>query len=160
MTELSVEPLTLPGAALSGENPMPFFRDPAVNREVGVMDSLPLAKQELLGWETAFRVLPYRMQDQYTRQRQPLTFRSIVLENETLKATFLPEIGGRLVSLVHKPLRRELLHRNPVFQPANLAIRNAWFSGGIEWNIGQVGHTFTTCSPLFASAIQGAGKQG
>jgi hypothetical protein len=159
MTELRVEPLTLPGAALGGENPLPYFRDPAVNREVGVMDSLPLAKQELLGWETAFRVLPYRIQDQYTRRRQPLTFRSIVLENETLKATFLPEIGGRLVSLVHKPLQRELLHRNPAFQPANLAIRNAWFSGGIEWNIGQVGHTFTTCSPLFASAIQGAGGE-
>lgn len=159
MTEVHVENLTLPGAALGRENPLPYFRDPTVNREVGVMDSLPLARQEYLGWETAFRVLPYRMQDQYTRQRQPLTFRSIVLENETLKATFLPEVGGRLISLFHKPLQRELLHRNPVFQPANLAIRNAWFSGGIEWNIGQVGHTFTTCSPLFASAIQDAGGE-
>ena len=156
MTELRVENLTLPGALLGGENPLPFFRDPAVSREVGVLDSLPLEKRENLGWETAFRVLPYRMQDRYTRQRQPLTFRSIVLENEILRATFLPEVGGRLISLVHKPLERELLHRNPVFQPANLAIRNAWFSGGIEWNIGQVGHTFTTCSPLFASAIRGA----
>jgi hypothetical protein len=72
-----------------------------------------------------------------------------------LKATFLPELGGRLISLVYKPQERELLHRNPVFQPADLAIRNAWFSGGIEWNIGQYGHTFTTCSPLFAAAIQG-----
>jgi tetratricopeptide (TPR) repeat protein len=84
-----------------------------------------------------------------------LTFRSVVLENEFLTATFLPELGGRLTSLLYRPLNRELLHRNPVFQPANLAIRNAWFSGGIEWNIGQYGHTFTTCTPVFASAIQG-----
>jgi tetratricopeptide (TPR) repeat protein len=156
MTDLRVENLTIPGAPLGGENPLPFFRDPAINREIRVTESMPLAKQEYLGWETAFRVLPYRMQDQYTRQREPLTFHSIVLENEILKATFLPEVGGRLISLFHKPIQRELLHRNPVFQPANLAIRNAWFSGGIEWNIGQLGHTFTTCSPLFASAIQGA----
>lgn len=156
MTELRIENLVIPGALLGTENPLPFFRDPAINRYIRVTETMPLAKQEYLGWETAFRVLPYRMQDQYTRQREPLTFRSIVLENETLKATFLPEIGGRLISLFHKPLQRELLHRNPVFQPANLAIRNAWFSGGIEWNIGQVGHTFTTCSPLFASAIEGA----
>jgi tetratricopeptide (TPR) repeat protein len=156
MTDLRVENLILPGAALGEENPLPFFRSPAVNTQVRVTEDLPADKRAALGWETAFRVLPYRMQDQYTRQREPLTFRSIVLENETLKATFLPEIGGRLISLFHKPLQRELLHRNPVFQPANLAIRNAWFSGGIEWNIGQLGHTFTTCSPLFASAIQGA----
>jgi len=156
MTELKVENLTMPGAALDGENPLPFFRNPTVHTGVRVTEDLPAEKRVALGWETAFRVLPYRMQDEYTRQRKPLTFRSIVLENEILKATFLPEIGGRLISLVHKPLQRELLHRNPVFQPANLAIRNAWFSGGIEWNIGQFGHTFTTCSPLFASAIQGA----
>ena len=155
MTELRVENLIIPGAPLGAENPLPFFRDPAINREIRVTESMPPAKQEYLGWETAFRVLPYRVQDQYTRQREQLTFRSIVLENETLKATFLPETGGRLISLFHKPRQRELLHRNPVFQPANLAIRNAWFSGGIEWNIGQLGHTFTTCSPLFASAIQG-----
>jgi len=156
MTELRLENLSISGAPLGEENPLPFFRDPAVNRTVRVTDSFPQTKLEYLGWETGFRVLPYRMQDQYSRQRKPLTFHSIVLENETLKATFLPEIGGRLISLFHKPIQRELLHRNPVFQPANLAIRNAWFSGGIEWNIGQLGHTFTTCSPLFASAIQGA----
>lgn len=156
MTELRVEPLTIPGARLGDENPLPFFRDPAVSMPVRAAGSLPAEKRHLLGWETAFRVLPYRMQDQYTRDREPLVFRSVVLENEYLKATFLPEMGGRLISLFYKPLQRELLHRNPVFRPANLAIRNAWFSGGIEWNIGQYGHTFTTCSPLFAGVIQGA----
>jgi len=71
---------------------------------------------------------------------------------------FAPEnpLPGRLLSLFHKPSNRELLNRNPVFQPANLAIRNAWFSGGIEWNVGQYGHTFATCSPVFAAAITGA----
>ena len=112
-----------------------------------------------MGSETAFRVLPYRVQDAYSRQREPLAFRSVVLENEYLRATFLPRLGGRLISLFYKPLERELLHRNPVFQPANLAIRNAWFSGGIEWNIGQFGHTFTTCAPVFAGAIEDAAGQ-
>jgi hypothetical protein len=155
MTELRSELLTLPGVRLGEENPLPFFRDAQTNMAVTVLPSLPPKKQEYLGWETGFRVLPYRMQDAYTRQRQPLQFHAVVLENEFLTATFLPELGGRLISLIHRPLQRELLHRNPVFQPANLAIRNAWFSGGIEWNIGQLGHTFTTCAPLFAGAITG-----
>ena len=150
-----MEMLTIPGAPLGAENPLPFFRDPQVNQDVAVDESLPAEKRRYLGWETGFRVLPYRMQDEYTRQREPLQFRSIVLENEFLTATFLPELGGRLISLVYRPLKRELLHRNPVFQPANLAIRNAWFSGGIEWNCGQYGHAFSTCAPLFASATNG-----
>jgi tetratricopeptide (TPR) repeat protein len=156
MTELHNEDYTILGTRLGEENPLPFFRDPAINTDVQAFDSLPAEKREFMGWETAFRVLPYRMQDQYTRRREPLTFRAIVLENEYLKATFLPEVGGRLVSLFYKPENRELLHVNPVFQPANLAIRNAWFSGGIEWNIGQFGHTFTTCAPVFAGAIRGS----
>jgi hypothetical protein len=156
MTTLYLKEINMQGASLGEENPLPFFRDPLVNRKIRVDPSFPKEKIDLLGWETGFRVLPYRMQDAYTRQRKSITFHSIVLENEILKATFLPELGGRMISLLYKPDRRELLCHNPVFQPANLAIRNAWFSGGIEWNIGQFGHTFTTCSPVFAATITGA----
>ena len=150
---LTFQPLILPGAALGPENPLPQFRDPQPDRVVPVRDSVPAEKRERLGDATGFRVLPYRLQDRYTRRREPLTFNSAVLENEHLRATFLPELGGRLISLVQKPDGRELLCRNPVFQPANLAIRNAWFSGGIEWNLGLFGHAFTTCSPLFAATF-------
>jgi hypothetical protein len=94
------------------------------------------------------------MQDGYTRRLRPRDFRVAVLENEVLRATFLLELGGRLWSLVHKPSGRELLAVNPVFQPANLAIRNAWFSGGVEWNIGTIGHSPFTCSPVFAARVQ------
>jgi hypothetical protein len=155
MTSLTVEALVIPGARLGDENPLPYFRDAQVDRQVDAQ-GLPADKYQHLGWQTGFRVLPYRMQDQYTRRRLPIEFQSIVLENEILRAVFLPELGGRLISLFHKPYARELLHRNPVFQPANLAIRNAWFSGGIEWNCGQYGHSFTTCSPIFAAKITGA----
>jgi hypothetical protein len=155
MTSLRIEIMKIPGVLLGGENPLPVFRDSETSYQVKTHSSLPLEKTHLIGWEIGYRVLPYRLQDNYTRDREPVVFRSIVLENELLKATFLPELGGRLVSLLSKSDERELLYRNPVFQPANLAIRNAWFSGGIEWNIGQFGHTFTTCSPVFAASIKG-----
>ena len=90
-----------------------------------------------------------------TASAGPGTFAAAVLENETLRATFLLELGGRLWSLYHKPSGRELLSVNPVFQPANLAIRNAWFSGGVEWNIGIIGHSPFTCEPLFAARVEG-----
>lgn len=95
-------------------------------------------------------LLPYTMQDSYTRERGPRELPTLVLENEVLTATFLPDHGGRLWSLVHRPTGRELLHRNPILQPANLALRDAWLAGGVEWNIGGTGHWPLTCSPLHA----------
>ena len=50
---------------------------------------------------------------------------------------------------------RELLYVNPVVQPANLALRNAWFSGGVEWNIGTRGHSPTTMDTLHAARVEG-----
>lgn len=151
MSLLYLQDLTIPGAPLGDENPLPVFRDPNPNTVVHFQDSVPAHKRRLAGFDTGYRVLPYRMQDGYARQRQELVFHSVVLENDLLKATFLPELGGRLISLEYKPAQRELLSRNPVFQPANLALRNAWFSGGIEWNLGQYGHTLTTCAPVIAA---------
>ncbi|MEY9927848.1 tetratricopeptide (TPR) repeat protein [Catenulispora sp. GP43] len=95
-------------------------------------------------------LLPYTMQDSYTRERTPRELPTLVLENEVLTATFLPDHGGRLWSLVHRPTGRELLHRNPILQPANLALRDAWLAGGVEWNLGGTGHWPLTCSPLHA----------
>ncbi|MDC7233877.1 MAG: DUF5107 domain-containing protein, partial [Spirochaetales bacterium] len=107
-----------------------------------------------LGYETGFRVLPYLMQDSYSREKEDLELDTVILENENLKALFLPSMGGRLLSLYHKKLKKELLFRNPVLQPANLATRDAWFSGGIEWNIGIYGHSPLTCSPLFFGRVK------
>jgi hypothetical protein len=58
-------------------------------------------------------------------------------------------LGGKLASIYDKQEQRELLFDNPVFQPANLAVLNAWFSGGIEWNGLIPGHTPFTCSSVF-----------
>ncbi|GAI29796.1 unnamed protein product, partial [marine sediment metagenome] len=116
--------------------------------------TIPDNKKELLGHEAAFRVLPYRMQDRYSRRRHPICLKQIILENDLIEAVFLPEFGGRLYSLRDKKTGKNILYRNSVFQLANLAIRNAWFSGGIEWNIGQIGHTFTTCSPVYVAKVK------
>jgi hypothetical protein len=42
-----------------------------------------------------------------------------------------------------------------VFQPGNLALRNAWTSGGIEWNTAQLGHHVLACSPVHAARVEG-----
>ena len=79
---------------------------------------------------------------------------TIQVENAALRATFYPSLGGRMISLYDKRERRELLFDNPVLQFANLAIRNAWFSGGVEWNGPLYGHSLLTCSQVFAGIVQ------
>jgi hypothetical protein len=120
VTELRVETYEIPAADLGPENPLPVFRDQKVNLEFSLNPNIPEEDRRYLGWQTGNRVLPHRMQDGYNRNKQPRKFKALVLENEYLRATVLPELGGRLVSLFHKPQNRELLDRNPVFQPANL----------------------------------------
>ncbi|MGX1248856.1 tetratricopeptide (TPR) repeat protein [Streptomyces ambofaciens] len=41
-----------------------------------------------------------------------------------------------------------------MLQPANFALNGAWFSGGIEWNIGATGHTTLSCSPVHAARVR------
>ena len=49
-----------------------------------------------------------------------------ILENDCLRASFAPLMGGKLWSLYDKKAQRELLFANPVARPAYLATRNAW----------------------------------
>jgi hypothetical protein len=146
--------ISLKGTKLPKENPLPFYQERNRNRKVNLHESLKEADNSLLGYETAPRFLPYKIQDRYDRDRSLVTYKAIVMENDVLKATFLPEYGGRLYSLYHKQLKKDLLFTNPVIQPANLAVLNAWISGGIEWNVGQYGHSFATSSPLFCAILK------
>ena len=94
---------------------------------------------------------PYKMQDMYSRELKDREMNGVVLENEYLKAVFLPEWGGKLMSLFDKVEGKDLLYTNPVMRPCNLAARNAWTSGGVEWNCGMFGHHVHTCETMFTT---------
>jgi len=101
--------------------------------------------------------LPFTSQSGYDRVLTPTRHPVAVLEGQRLRATFLLDLGGRLWSLVDVSTGRELLYTNPVIQFANLAIRDAWFAGGVEWNVGLIGHTPLTCSPMHAASVEADG---
>nr|WP_307991828.1 DUF5107 domain-containing protein [uncultured Niameybacter sp.] len=97
---------------------------------------------------------PYRQISTYSRQLEKKPVKTVVLENNYLRAVFLPELGGRLWSLWDKEQNQNLLYTNDVIRFSNLAVRNAWFSGGVEWNIGVIGHCPFTTSPLFTALLE------
>ncbi|WP_030936893.1 DUF5107 domain-containing protein [Streptomyces sp. NRRL S-646] len=155
VTTIRREVLTLPAAELGPDNPLPPLRLlHEVHRiEDRDRDELPRDIARQAGYEPLRSLLPVRVRDGYGRAREPREFDALVIENGRLRATVLPGLGGRVASLVYKPTGRELLYRNPVFQPANFALNGAWYSGGIEWNIGATGHTTLSCSPLHAARV-------
>lgn len=140
--------MIIPASRLLEDNPLAKFRD--INHHKDLIDG-GLLEEELkgYGYETGFRVLPYTMQENYFRKLAPSKIQTVVMENSAIRAEFLSGFGGRLWSLYDKKKNKELLFKNPVLRIANLAIRNAWFAGGVEWNLGQFGHSCQTCEPVF-----------
>ncbi|MGL6174056.1 MAG: DUF5107 domain-containing protein, partial [Cellulosilyticaceae bacterium] len=106
---------------------------------------------------TVSTIYPYTQQNVYVRNLEEQEVEVVRLENDYLKAIFIPSLGGKLWSLYDKVAKKELLYVNDVIRPSNLAVRNAWVSGGVEWNIGVIGHTPFTCDKLFVGTVEADG---
>ncbi len=152
---ITIEPYIIEAAPIGEPNPLPDIHNVSyIHSGIELSDEITAKERSNIGKGMLQTLLPYKQQDSYSRERSPREFRAAVLENSKLRAVFLPEVGGRLWSLWDKRLGRELLFRNPVFQPANLGLRNAWFAGGVEFNVGIKGHTPLTASPLFCEIAE------
>ena len=146
---LTVHPVILPSANFNGESTLPSLYEMS-NVQYLAESRLDEDDELFVGYGGLPSIFPYRMQDLYDRADIPTEYIGVTLENEYLKALFLPELGGRLWSLYDKIAGRELLYTNPMVRPCNLAVRNAWLAGGIEFNCGMIGHHPFTCSPIHA----------
>ncbi len=139
-------------ADLGPESPLPAVQ-PLLEPPYVVGEGVPEEIAAGSRWGKAPNIYPYPMQESYSRRLAPLELTCVALENSRVRATFLPELGGRLWSLLDKASGKELLHTGERIQFANLALRNAWFAGGIEFNIGTRGHAPTTCAPLHTAIV-------
>ena len=149
---IKFEKLRMPAASLGEPNPLPDIKNVSyIHAGYEMTERVSEQEKKYIGKGMIPTLLPYQLQDGYDRDKQPRDFEAAVLENGYLRAVFLPELGGRLWSLYDKKKERELLYVNPVFQPGNLGLRNAWFSGGVEFNVGIKGHNPLTCAPLWCA---------
>src|SRR2546423_653679 len=69
-TSLRAEPYRILAADIGQENPLPQFRGDEDDARVNVADNVPEEDRRYLGWRTARRVLPYRLQDGYDRGKR------------------------------------------------------------------------------------------
>ena len=151
MSELRFEPFEITGSPVGESGWYPAVRElikSDMDADLDEDDGL------FIGYGMIKDGLPYTLQDNYDVPQKKLTFQAAVLENEYLKAVFLPELGGRLWSLYDKENKRDLILENKRLIPCNLAIRNAWFAGGVEFNCGRRGHDEQTMFPRFAAVVE------
>lgn len=120
-------PLTIPTYELNPPNPYPALLDSQRRK-----------------WRPVY---PYPFLDSLGTQKTDKSWKAVYLENEYLKVTVLPELGGHVYAIFDKTLNRDILYSNPVMKYAMVALRGAWVSGGIEWNFPD-GHTLTTVAPI------------
>jgi tetratricopeptide (TPR) repeat protein len=92
-------------------------------------------------------VYPYPLQETLFPRKTDKQWRAFTLENDFLRLTLLPELGGRLFYVFDKAAGQEAIYHNQVLKWARIGIRGAWVSGGIEWNFPN-GHTVTSSSPV------------
>ncbi|MEZ4862434.1 MAG: DUF5107 domain-containing protein [Caldilineaceae bacterium] len=76
---------------------------------------------------------------------EPRTYRLLVLENAYLKVMIMPELGGRIWQVIHKPSGEPIFYQNSVVKPTHWGHENqlGWLAlGGLEWSLPVIEHGY------------------
>jgi len=90
---------------------------------------------------------PYTLRHNLTNRRIDHAWRAVFLENEYLKCSVLPDIGGHLYACTDKISGKPMFYANPSIKKADIGYRGAWAAFGIEFNF-PVSHNWVTDSPV------------
>ena len=94
------------------------------------------------------RIYPYFRFDGYTDAPKMQNWKFVELENQYLKVSVTPEIGGKIWGATEKSTGFPFVYFNHVVKFRDVAMRGAWTSGGIELNFGDIGHDPTVSNPV------------
>jgi tetratricopeptide (TPR) repeat protein len=101
---------------------------------------------------------PYAIRDTLLDRQEPRAWRSLHLENEYLRLTVLPDLGGHVYSLLDKVSGRDVFYANRSIKKALIGYRGAWAAFGVEFNF-PVSHNWVSMSPVdFATAAHDDGS--
>lgn len=117
--------ITLPTYMIMGENRNPVFRS-----QYGVA-----------------YIYPYTLLDEIAPRPCDKTYHTLEIENRYLRVTVIPDLGGRVYSVYDKISQREVFYKNSIVKFSPLAIRGAFFSGGMEFSF-PVAHAPTTADAV------------
>lgn len=85
-------------------------------------------------------IYPYVSYSETSNRPVPKLYHFITLENSLVKATICPGLGGKVMSLVHKPSGKEVLYTPGIVRQTRILPRFYFTAGGIEVSF-PVSHT-------------------
>ena len=101
---------------------------------------------------------PYTLRTNLTGVKAPHDWRAVFLENEYLRCSVLPDIGGHIYTCVDKISGKPMFYANPSIKKAQIGYRGAWAAFGVEFNF-PVSHNWVSMSPVdFAYASHSDGS--
>jgi tetratricopeptide (TPR) repeat protein len=101
---------------------------------------------------------PYTIRNNLTDVKETHTWRAIFLENEYLKCSILPDLGGHIYTCIDKISGQPMFYANPSIKKAQIGYRGAWAAFGVEFNF-PVSHNWVSVSPVdFAYATHKDGS--
>jgi tetratricopeptide (TPR) repeat protein len=101
---------------------------------------------------------PYTLRKEITDKRVEHRWRAIYLENEYLKCSVLPDLGGHIYTCIDKISGQPMFYANPSIKKARIGYRGAWAAFGVEFNF-PVSHNWVSMSPVdFAYASREDGS--
>lgn len=90
---------------------------------------------------------PYTIRENVRGTESVRAYRALFLENEYLKCTILPDLGGHVYTCVDKINGRPMFYANPTLKKALIGYRGAWSAFGVEFNF-PVSHNWVSLSPV------------
>ncbi|ALO05379.1 DUF5107 domain-containing protein [Lactiplantibacillus paraplantarum] len=80
------------------------------------------------------KVYPFPVTEKILDKKVDQEYHAVILENQYLQITFLPELGGRIYRALDKTNNYDFVYYNHVIKPALVGLTGSWISGGIEFN--------------------------
>lgn len=102
--------------------------------EIGKAEELPVFFEKRANQGASSKIYPMPYTDRLTDTCRNKEYEAIVLENEYIKVTALPQIGGKIHCATDKATGYDFVYGNKVIKPAMIALAGPWVSGGIEFN--------------------------
>ncbi len=90
---------------------------------------------------------PYTIRDNLTDRRSSRPWRALFLENEYLRCSVLPDLGGHLYSCTDRLSGEEMFYANGSIKLSQIGYRGAWAALGVEFNF-PVSHNWVSTSPV------------
>jgi tetratricopeptide (TPR) repeat protein len=126
----------LPEAPQALAGPVKAWSEPLVlpTYEPAPADRNPMFLEKRVFQGSSGRVYPLPFFDRIGSEMIDKSWTAVHIENEYLRVTVLPELGGRIYAVVDKVNGYDIVYRNRVIKPALVGLAGPWLSGGIEFN--------------------------